>query len=237
MSRALVLRPHAKINLTLRVGHRLANGYHDVRTLMQAIGVTDTITFTPRSGPFALAVHGPGIPGDQTNLVWRAAEQLWRAAGRTGAPRDVHVKLDKAIPAAAGLGGGSANAAAALIGLNARLGTARAAARTDAARGRARGGRAVLPAGRHGARRGPRRRGLSGRRHRSASASSSSSRRLASRTADAYRWLDEDRAAGIEGRRVLARHARSRSAGPAVRWRWSTTSKPPSRAGTRSSTR
>jgi 4-diphosphocytidyl-2-C-methyl-D-erythritol kinase len=86
---------------------------------MQAIGVTDTITFAPRSGPFALAVHGPGIPGDQSNLVWRAAEGLWRAAGRTGAPRDVHVKLEKAIPVAAGLGGGSANAAAALLGLNA----------------------------------------------------------------------------------------------------------------------
>jgi 4-diphosphocytidyl-2-C-methyl-D-erythritol kinase len=119
MSRTLVLRPHAKINLTLRVGHRLGNGYHDVRTLIQAINLTDTITFSPRSGPFALAVHGPGVPGDHTNLVWRAAEHLWRAAGRTGAPRDVHVKLEKAIPSAAGLGGGSANAAAALLGLNA----------------------------------------------------------------------------------------------------------------------
>jgi 4-diphosphocytidyl-2-C-methyl-D-erythritol kinase len=119
MPRSLVLRPHAKINLTLRVGPRLANGYHDVRTLLQAIGVTDTIAFTPRSGPFALAVHGPGIPGDQTNLVWRAADHLWRAAGRTGPPRDVHVKLEKSIPSAAGLGGGSANAAAALLGLSA----------------------------------------------------------------------------------------------------------------------
>lgn len=119
MPRALVLRPPAKINLTLRVGHKLDDGYHDVRTLMQAVGVCDTLTFTQRPGPFALLAHGPGVPTDHTNLVWRAADALWRAAGRAGEPRDVHVKLEKAIPSAAGLGGGSADAAAALVGLNA----------------------------------------------------------------------------------------------------------------------
>lgn len=118
MARAVVLRPPAKINLMLRVGSRRADGYHDVRTLIQAIAISDTLTLTPRRGPFALQARSPGVPSDQSNLVWRAAEVLWRAAGRTGEPRDVHVRLEKSIPAGAGLGGGSADAAAALVGLN-----------------------------------------------------------------------------------------------------------------------
>ena len=118
MARALVLRPFAKINLTLRVGQKQADGYHDVRTVMQSIGICDTLTFTARRGPFALQARAPGVPADQSNLVWRAADALWQAAGREGQPRDAHVKLEKAIPAAAGLGGGSSDAAAALSGLN-----------------------------------------------------------------------------------------------------------------------
>jgi 4-diphosphocytidyl-2-C-methyl-D-erythritol kinase len=118
MSRSLILRPSAKINLSLRVGPRRADGYHDVRTLLQSIALNDTLTLTPRRGPFALQTRAPGIPVDHTNLVWRAADLLWRAGRRAGEPRDVHVKLEKNIPAAAGLGGGSADGAAALLGLN-----------------------------------------------------------------------------------------------------------------------
>jgi len=117
-ARALTLRPPAKINLMLKVGPRLATGFHDVRTVMQTIGLSDTIVFTPRPGPFALAVRAPGVTADPDNLVWRAALSLWRAAGRAGDPRGVHVKLEKAIPVGAGLGGGSADAAAALVALN-----------------------------------------------------------------------------------------------------------------------
>lgn len=117
-SHALVLRPSAKVNLTLRVGAREADGYHDVRTLMQSIALGDTMTITARAGPFGLSSRSPGAPGDRTNLVWRAADALWRDLGRSGEPRDAHVKLDKQIPVAAGLGGGSADAAAALVGLN-----------------------------------------------------------------------------------------------------------------------
>ncbi len=119
MSRSLVLRPTAKINLMLRVGLRQPDGYHDVRTLMQSIGLSDTLTFTPRKGPFALQTRAPGVPTDESNLVWRAADALWRSTGRPGAPRDVHVRLEKVIPSAAGLGGGSSDAAAALLALNA----------------------------------------------------------------------------------------------------------------------
>lgn len=118
MSRTLVLRPCAKINLTLRVGDRRPDGYHDVRTLLQSIALSDRLTVTARPGPFVVATRASGVPVDRTNLVWRAADALWRAAGRTGDPTGVHVKLDKWIPVEAGLGGGSADAAATLVGLN-----------------------------------------------------------------------------------------------------------------------
>jgi 4-diphosphocytidyl-2-C-methyl-D-erythritol kinase len=118
MSRSLILRPPAKINLTLRVGPRRLDGYHDVRTLLQTIAVSDSLTLTARRGPFALQARGPGVPEGRDNIVWRAAESFWRALGRAGEPRDVHLRLEKTIPAAAGLGGGSADAAAALAGLN-----------------------------------------------------------------------------------------------------------------------
>src|SRR6187402_628377 len=96
-SRSLVLRPSAKINLNLRVGPRRADGFHDVATLLQSIAISDTVAITPRVGPFGLLCRSPGVPDDRTNLVWRAAELLWRAMGRTGDPRDAHVKLDKQI--------------------------------------------------------------------------------------------------------------------------------------------
>jgi len=118
MTRPLILRPGAKINLSLRVGPKRPDGYHDVRTLLQSIALHDTLTISARSGPFALGTRAPGVPADRTNLVWKAAMALWRALGREGDPRGAHVRLEKGIPAAAGLGGGSADAAAALVGLN-----------------------------------------------------------------------------------------------------------------------
>jgi 4-diphosphocytidyl-2-C-methyl-D-erythritol kinase len=114
----LVLRPSAKINLTLRVGPRRRDGFHDVQTLLQSIDLHDTLRLTSHEGAFALASNSSGIPVDETNLVWRAADLLWRALGRSAAARDVRVAIEKSIPTAAGLGGGSADAAAALVGLN-----------------------------------------------------------------------------------------------------------------------
>jgi len=117
-SRALVVRPSAKINLTLRVGARRDNGYHDIRTLFQSVAIYDTLTISPRRGPLALECRAPGVPADHSNIVWRAADLLWRALGRDGEPRDAHIRIEKGIPAAAGLGGGSADAAAALVALH-----------------------------------------------------------------------------------------------------------------------
>jgi 4-diphosphocytidyl-2-C-methyl-D-erythritol kinase len=116
--RSLTLRPPAKINLVLRVGPRRTDGYHEVQTLLQSIALSDRLLATLRRGPFTLVVRGAGVPADRTNLVWRAAEILWRALGRSGEPCDAHLTLEKEIPAGAGLGGGSADAAAALVALN-----------------------------------------------------------------------------------------------------------------------
>lgn len=107
----------AKINLTLRVDARRADGYHDLRTIFQAVALHDTLTFEVVPGPFRLECNDPACPSDATNLVWRAAQALWRAGGRRGAAQDLHVRLVKRIPAQAGLGGGSSDAAATLRAL------------------------------------------------------------------------------------------------------------------------
>jgi 4-diphosphocytidyl-2-C-methyl-D-erythritol kinase len=110
----------AKINLDLRVLGVRADGYHDLRTVFQALALADRVTVTARRGPFAITCDDPSVPTDEGNLVWRAASVLWRhvAPRRGDAPRNVAVHLRKRIPAQAGLGGGSADAAAALQALN-----------------------------------------------------------------------------------------------------------------------
>ena len=119
MARTLTLRPPAKINWSLRIGRRREDGYHDVETILQSIDLSDTLVFTRKAGPFGFTSSAADVPADESNLIWRAARALWTAAGRTDDPRDAHAKLTKAIPVGAGLGGGSADAAAALVGLNA----------------------------------------------------------------------------------------------------------------------
>jgi 4-diphosphocytidyl-2-C-methyl-D-erythritol kinase len=108
---------YGKINLTLRITERRADGYHGLRTVFQSIALHDRLTFQPRPGAFRLETDQPDVPSDNTNLVWRAAALLWRAAGRRGEPRGVSVRLVKRIPVQSGLGGGSSDAAAALRAL------------------------------------------------------------------------------------------------------------------------
>jgi 4-diphosphocytidyl-2-C-methyl-D-erythritol kinase len=115
--RAVAIRAHAKINLDLRVLGTRQDGFHELRTVFQAIALHDTITCVPREGPFAIECAAAGVPLDRTNLIWRAAEALWRALRRGGPLRDVVVRLEKRIPLQAGLGGGSADAAATLLAL------------------------------------------------------------------------------------------------------------------------
>jgi 4-diphosphocytidyl-2-C-methyl-D-erythritol kinase len=111
------VRAHAKINLDLRVLGTRADGFHELRTVFQAVALHDTVTCVPRPGPLAIECDTAGVPLDGSNLVWKAADVLWRSIRRPGPPRDVLIRLDKRIPLQAGLGGGSADAAATLLAL------------------------------------------------------------------------------------------------------------------------
>jgi 4-diphosphocytidyl-2-C-methyl-D-erythritol kinase len=106
----------AKINLTLRVlGRRANDGYHELETIFQSISLCDELTFSPRDDArLELLCDAPGIPADETNLVYRAGVAL---RARYGVSRGARVELGKKIPAGGGLGGGSSNAAVALVGL------------------------------------------------------------------------------------------------------------------------
>jgi 4-diphosphocytidyl-2-C-methyl-D-erythritol kinase len=108
------LRACAKINLSLRVLGSRDDGFHELRTIFQSIALHDTLTIRRARGPFRLTCDDPRCPADDTNLIWRAAERMWKAARRRGAPRDLAIELRKRIPLDAGLGGGSSDAAAAI---------------------------------------------------------------------------------------------------------------------------
>jgi 4-diphosphocytidyl-2-C-methyl-D-erythritol kinase len=110
---ALVLRAPAKVNLTLEVVGRRPDGYHDICTVMQAITLADELSLRP-APELSLRCSRPELETPD-NLVWRAAMLVRR---ETGATQGAAIFLDKRIPIAAGLGGGSSDAAAALRGLN-----------------------------------------------------------------------------------------------------------------------
>ena len=104
---------HAKVNLGLQVRAPDRSGLHPIRSLVQSIGWFDTVD-VDLSDDDAFAFHGPDdIPDDETNLAWRAVEAVRRAANTR---RPIALRLAKEVPHAAGLGGGSADAAAALVG-------------------------------------------------------------------------------------------------------------------------
>ncbi len=111
------LRAHAKINLNLAVLGTRPDGYHELRTVFQSLALHDTLSFEPVPNGLSVSCSTPGVPLDERNLVWKAARLVWQAAGRTGEPVG-RVHITKRIPTQAGLGGGSADGAAALVGWN-----------------------------------------------------------------------------------------------------------------------
>ena len=100
LGRPMTVRAHAKINLDLRVLGTRPDGFHELRTVFQALALHDTIECIPREGPFAIECDAAGVPLDRSNLVWRAADALWRSLRRDGPVRDVLVRLAEADPAA-----------------------------------------------------------------------------------------------------------------------------------------
>ncbi len=114
---ALRARAYAKINIGLRVMGTRPDGFHELRTVFQTLELHDTLTLLRRRGAMRLRCTAAGLPLDETNLVMRAGQLLWRRLGRDGAPRGVEVVLEKRIPVGGGLGGGSSDAAAALRAL------------------------------------------------------------------------------------------------------------------------
>jgi len=112
----VLVRTCAKVNLCLRVLGRRTDGYHEVQTVMQAISLWDCIGLRSGSGGSAinLRLPGGGAPGDDSNTCWQAARLI---AEQAGISAGVTIELHKSIPAGAGLGGGSSDAAATLAGL------------------------------------------------------------------------------------------------------------------------
>jgi 4-diphosphocytidyl-2-C-methyl-D-erythritol kinase len=115
MKNSLRLPAFAKINLCLHVLGRRPDGYHELRTIFQAISLRDTLELSlTRNSGIALEVSGAELPAGPENLVYRALDALSAEIGYRGG---VRARLEKRIPVARGLGGGSSDAAAALLGL------------------------------------------------------------------------------------------------------------------------
>ena len=119
----MVLFSPCKINLFLRIIRKREDGYHDLASLFQAIGFGDTLELTPIDDESAendnFTCNMPGVPIDSSNLVLRALELMRE---KTGVKKYFKANLIKQVPAQAGLGGGSANAATAMWGANELMG-------------------------------------------------------------------------------------------------------------------
>ena len=112
------VQAHAKINLTLDVTGRRPNGYHDVCMVMQSIGIHDIVTVSTGTGAQAieLTISHCDLPADNSNLAYRAAELFLRTTHKES--DGIHIHIEKHNPIAAGLAGGSTDAAAVLVLLN-----------------------------------------------------------------------------------------------------------------------
>jgi 4-diphosphocytidyl-2-C-methyl-D-erythritol kinase len=109
-------RAYAKLNLGLEVTGKRDDGFHDIVSVMQVVDLWDTLTFAPSDGEITVECDHPVLASEgRSNLVWRAARLLQETA-KVG--KGAVIELEKKIPLAAGLGGGSSDAAATLRGLS-----------------------------------------------------------------------------------------------------------------------
>ncbi|HFQ81926.1 MAG TPA: 4-(cytidine 5'-diphospho)-2-C-methyl-D-erythritol kinase [Desulfobacterales bacterium] len=111
----IAVKAPAKINLTLKVCGRRADGFHNIKSVMQKLNLTDEILLRKANQQIRLSCPGSNLPEDENNIAFKAAQTFFKYSGlKIG----VEIELHKAIPTAAGLGGGSSDAAAVLMGLN-----------------------------------------------------------------------------------------------------------------------
>lgn len=112
----------AKLNLTLDVLGMRSDGYHDIKSIMQTVSLRDDIEIDVDTGkPWRLLCTNEAIPCDERNLAWKAAKTFFDATGKT--VDGIEIRITKRIPTEAGLGGGSADAAAVLRALNKHFGS------------------------------------------------------------------------------------------------------------------
>ena len=114
----MILKAAAKINLMLDILGTTEDGYHTLFMIMQSVGLYDTVTLseTGTPGTITLSCSNAKLPSDETNIGWKAASRFFE---ETGVPNPgIHIDIEKHIPFAAGLAGGSADAAAVYVGLN-----------------------------------------------------------------------------------------------------------------------
>lgn len=116
MKDTITRNAYAKINLGLDVVRRLPNGYHEVRMIMQTVDICDVLTFSKTDAGIELKVDNVTLPTDENNLIYKAAKLLLDTKSVTGG---VSITLEKNIPIAAGMAGGSTDAAATLLAVNA----------------------------------------------------------------------------------------------------------------------
>jgi 4-diphosphocytidyl-2-C-methyl-D-erythritol kinase len=114
---SVTVRVPGKVNLYLSVGDRREDGYHEVTTVFHAVSLLDEVTVR-NSDSLSLEITGEGaatLPADERNIAWQAAELMAEHVGRSP---DVDITIEKSIPVAGGMAGGSADAAAVLVAMN-----------------------------------------------------------------------------------------------------------------------
>lgn len=113
----MVINAYAKINLTLDITRKRSDGYHDISTIMQSISLNDELELTKnKDGKIKISCTKRGIPTDERNSAYKAARAILDYCGISD--MGVNIFINKSIPVEAGMGGGSADAAAVLIGMN-----------------------------------------------------------------------------------------------------------------------
>ncbi len=116
MEQRIRLRCNAKINLSLDVTGKREDGYHTLESIFQSVTVYDILTVSVRPGSgITLRCSAPGLPCDERNLAYRAAQEMLKASGKE---YKISIDMRKHIPSGAGMGGGSADAAGVLFALN-----------------------------------------------------------------------------------------------------------------------